>query len=110
MGIFKRFMSGKKGDFNGDAKRQELFLRVKEILAKELEIKDPQKIQLTTNLQEDLGVESLHTIELVMAFEEAFNIDIPDEDAEKALTVKQIVEYLERKIIENQSKERKTWV
>jgi len=108
MGIFNKFLPKKQGDFNGDAKRQELFLRVKEILAKELEITDPSKIQLTTNLQDDLGAESLNTIELVMAFEEAFNIDIPDEDAEKALTVKQIVEYLERKIIANQSKERKT--
>jgi acyl carrier protein len=98
MGIFKRFISRKKGDFNGDAKRQELFLKVREILAKELEIADPNKIQLTTNLQDDLGVESLNTIGLVMAFEEAFGIDIPDEDAEKVLTVEDIINYLTKKI------------
>ena len=102
MGIFKRFIPTKKGDFSQDrtAKRKELFLKVRKILAKELKIEDSQKIQLITNLQEDLGVESLHTIELVMAFEEAFNIDIPDEDAEKALTVKDIIDYLEKKIFE----------
>lgn len=100
MGIFKRFLHKKNSDFNGDAKRQELFLKVREILAKELEIEDPQKIQLTSNLQDDLGVESLHSIELIMAFEEAFNIDIPDEDAEKVLTVKEIIDYLEKKIYE----------
>lgn len=100
MGIFKRFLPKKKGDFNGDAKHQELFLKVREILAKELGIEDPQKIQLTSNLQDDLGVESLHTIELVMAFEEAFGIDIPDEDTEKVLTVKEIIDYLEKKISE----------
>lgn len=98
MGIFKKFLPKKQGDFNGDAKRQELFLRVKEILAKELDIKDPQKIQLTSNLQDDLGVESLHTIELAMAFEEAFNIDIPDEDTEKVLTVEDIINYIMKKI------------
>lgn len=100
MGIFKRFISKKNDNFNGDAKRQELFLKVRDILAKELEIEDPQKIQLTSNLQDDLGVESLHSIELIMAFEEAFNIDIPDEDAEKVLTVKEIIDYLEKKIYE----------
>lgn len=104
MSIFKKFLRKKKGDFNGDAKRQELFLKISDILAKELEV-DPQKIQLTSKL-DDLGVDSLESVELIMAFEEAFNIDIPDEDAEKVLTVKEIVEYLERKIIENQSKER----
>lgn len=105
MNFLKLFLSHKKREIE-DTKRQELFLKVKDILTKELDI-DPQKIQLTSKLQDDLGVESLHTIELVMAFEEAFNIDIPDEDAEKVLTVKEIVEYLEKKIIENQSKERK---
>ncbi len=107
MGIFNKFRPRKQGDFDSDAKRKELFLKVKEILAKELKIKDPQKIQLTTNLQEELGVESLHTIELVMAFEEAFGIDIPDEDTEKVLTVKEIVDYLEKKIPEDQSKKGK---
>jgi len=107
MGIFKRFLSRRKEALTKkEAKRQELFLKIRELLAKELEIGDIEKIQLTSKLQEDLGVESLHTIELVMAFEEAFNIDIPDEDTEKVLTVKEIVDYLEKKVQEEHSKER----
>lgn len=105
MGIFNKFLPKKQGDFNSDARRQELFLKVKEILTKELKIADPSKILPTTNLQDDLGVESLHTIELVMAFEEAFNIDIPDEDAEKILTVKDIIDYLKKGPITNMTGE-----
>jgi acyl carrier protein len=103
MGIFKWFISKKQGDFDSDAKHQELFIKVRDILAKELDV-DPQKIQLATNLQDDLGIESLNTIELVMAFEEAFGIDIPDEDSEKVLTVKEIVDYLEKKTLHNHKK------
>ena len=99
MGIFKRFISRHKNDFGQGraAKRQELLLKVRDILANELKIDDIQKIQLTSKLLDDLGVESLHSIELIMAFEEAFNIDIPDEEAEKILTVKGIIDYLEKK-------------
>jgi len=99
MGIFKRFISRHKNDFSQDrkAKRQELLLKVREILANELKIDDLQRIQLASKLLEDLGVESLHSIELIMAFEEAFNIDISDEDAEKILTVKEIIDYLGKK-------------
>ncbi|MBI4681771.1 MAG: acyl carrier protein, partial [Nitrospirae bacterium] len=46
---------------------------------------------------EDLGADSLDTVELVMAFEEAFNIEIPDEDAEKILKVQDAVKYIEDK-------------
>ena len=70
---------------------------MREILANELKIDDLQRIQLASKLLEDLGVESLHSIELIMAFEEAFNIDISDEDAEKILTVKEIIDYLGKK-------------
>lgn len=46
---------------------------------------------------DDLGADSLDIVELVMAFEEAFGIDIPDEDAEKITTVKQAIDYIEAK-------------
>jgi acyl carrier protein len=46
---------------------------------------------------DDLGADSLDIVELVMAFEEAFDLDIPDEDAEKIATVKDAIEYIERK-------------
>ena len=105
MGIFKRFISRRKEDISKkEAKRQELFLKVRELLAKELEINDIKKIQLTSKL-DDLGVDSLESVELIMAFEEAFGIEIPDEDAEKVLTVKEIVDYLEKKILDDHKKE-----
>ena len=46
---------------------------------------------------DDLGADSLDIVELVMAFEEAFDIDIPDEDAEKIATVKDAIDYIENK-------------
>lgn len=107
MSFFKRFISKKRESQNTplrEAKRQGLFLKIREILAKELKIADIEKIQLTSKLQEDLGVESLHSIELIMAFEEAFNIEIPDEDAEKILTVKEIIDYLEKKVSQKKPK------
>jgi len=99
MGIFKKFLSRRKEALaRKEIKRQELFIKVRGLLAKELEIDDIEKIQLTSKLQEDLGIDSLESVELIMAFEEMFNIEIPDEDAEKVLTVKEIIDYLEKKI------------
>ena len=46
---------------------------------------------------EDLGADSLDTVELVMAFEEEFSVEVPDEDAEKLQTVKDVVDYIESK-------------
>ena len=70
--------------------------RVKEIIAKELEV--PQE-QLTASASfiEDLGADSLDTVELVMALEEEFGIDIPDEDADKIKTVGDVMDYLKKK-------------
>ena len=73
-------------------------MKVRELLAKELKIDDIKKIQLTSKLQEDLGVNSLESVELIMAFEEAFGIDIPDEHAEKVLTVKDVVDYIKKRV------------
>jgi acyl carrier protein len=50
----------------------------------------------TASFVDDLGADSLDTVELVMAFEEAFGIEIPDEDAEKIATVKDAVDYIEK--------------
>jgi acyl carrier protein len=49
----------------------------------------------TASFVDDLGADSLDTVELVMAFEEAFEIEIPDEDAEKISTVKQAIDYIQ---------------
>ncbi len=70
--------------------------KVKEIIAKQLGV-DIDKVTMEASFVEDLGADSLDTVELVMAFEEAFNIEIPDEDAEKILKVKDAITYIEDK-------------
>ncbi|HDH05938.1 MAG TPA: acyl carrier protein [Nitrospirae bacterium] len=69
---------------------------VKDIIAKQLGV-DMEKVTPGASFIEDLGADSLDTVELVMAFEEAFNIEIPDEDAEKILKVQDAVKYIEDK-------------
>ena len=68
--------------------------RVKEIIINELGV-EPEKVTPEASFVEDLGADSLDTVELVMAFEEEFGIEIPDEDAEKITRVKEAVEYIE---------------
>jgi acyl carrier protein len=70
--------------------------KVKEIIAKQLGV-DMEKVTPEASFIEDLGADSLDTVELVMAFEEAFNIEIPDEDAEKILKVQDAIKYIEEK-------------
>ena len=70
--------------------------KVKDIIAKQLGV-DMEKVTPGASFIEDLGADSLDTVELVMAFEEAFNVEIPDEDAEKILKVQDAVKYIEDK-------------
>lgn len=70
--------------------------KVKEIITKQLGV-DIEKVNMEASFVEDLGADSLDTVELVMAFEEAFNIEIPDEDAEKILKVQDAITYIEDK-------------
>ena len=67
--------------------------RVKEIIAKELEV-GVQQLTPEAKFIEDLGADSLDIVELVMALEEEFGLDIPDEDAEKMKTVGDAMNYL----------------
>lgn len=67
--------------------------RVKDIVADKLSV-DKEKISDGSSFIDDLGADSLDTVEMVMAFEEEFNIEIPDEDAEKIKTVKDAVTYI----------------
>ena len=67
--------------------------RAKEIVAKELEV-PIEKLTPDAKFIEDLGADSLDTVELVMALEEQFGLDIPDEDADKMKTVGDALEYL----------------
>jgi len=68
--------------------------RVKEIIVDELGV-EADKVTLEASFVEDLGADSLDTVELVMAFEEEFGIDIPDEDAEQMRTVGDAVSYIQ---------------
>jgi len=70
--------------------------KVKEIIAKQLGV-NPADVVPDASFVEDLGADSLDTVELVMAFEETFNIEIPDEDAEKIVKVKDAIEYIKNK-------------
>jgi acyl carrier protein len=71
--------------------------KVKEIIAKQLGV-DQSEVTPEASFVEDLGADSLDTVELVMAFEEAFNIEIPDEDAEKISKVKDAIDYIAAKV------------
>jgi len=67
--------------------------QVKSIVAEQLGVKQEQ-VTSEASFVDDLGADSLDTVELVMALEEEFEIEIPDEDAEKITTVSQAIEYL----------------
>ena len=69
--------------------------KVKNIIAEHLGIDDLGKITEDAKFIDDLGADSLDTVELVMAFEEAFDVEIPDEKAEKILSVGDAISHLE---------------
>ena len=69
--------------------------RVKKIVVEHLGV-EPDKVVDAASFIDDLGADSLDTVELVMAFEEAFNVEIPEDAAEKISTVKDAVEYIEK--------------
>lgn len=73
--------------------------RVRDIIVDQLGV-DPDEVKSESHFIDDLGADSLDTVELVMAFEEEFNIEIKDEDAEKIQTVKDVIQYLKDKGIE----------
>ena len=71
--------------------------KVKKIIAEHLGIDNMEKITEDAKFIDDLGADSLDTVELVMAFEEAFDVEIPDEKAETILTVGDAISHLESK-------------
>ena len=68
--------------------------QVKKIIVEQLGV-DEDEVTSDASFVDDLGADSLDTVELVMAFEEEFSIEIPDEDAEKITCVKDVVSYIE---------------
>ncbi len=67
--------------------------KVKKIIVEQLGV-DEAEVTASASFQDDLGADSLDIVELVMAFEEAFDVEIPDEDAEKIKTVKDAIDYV----------------
>jgi acyl carrier protein len=68
--------------------------KVKDIIVEQLGV-NPEQVTPQAKFIEDLGADSLDTVELVMAFEEEFNVEVPDEEAEKLQTVGDVVKYIE---------------
>jgi acyl carrier protein len=68
--------------------------RVREIIVEQLGV-NPEQVTPEATFVDDLGADSLDTVELVMALEEEFGIEIPDEDAEKITAVKDAIEYID---------------
>jgi acyl carrier protein len=71
--------------------------KVREIVCQQLDV-EPDQVKLETSFVEDLGADSLAVVELVLALEEAFEIDIPDEDTEKLRTFKDAIDYIQSKM------------
>ena len=76
---------------------QEIFKKVKDIVKEQLDVEE-EKITPGATFTDDLGADSLDTVELVMALEEAFDIEIPDEAAEQITTVKAAVDHIAEKL------------
>lgn len=75
----------------------EIFEKVKEIVIEQLNV-EPSKVTPQAHFANDLNADSLDTVELVMALEEKFDIEIPDEAAEQITTVQEAVDYISNKV------------
>jgi len=73
------------------------FDRIKAIIVRNIDI-DDERVVLEASLIDDLGADSLDMVELIMTFEEEFEIEIPDEDAQEIFTVKDAVDYINEKL------------
>ena len=70
-----------------------IYEKVKDIIVEQLGV-DPEKVTSEASFIDDLGADSLDIVELIMALEEEFDLEIPDEEAEKVTTVGEVVEYI----------------
>lgn len=72
-----------------------MFNTIKNIIEEQLGITDLERITMETNLEEDLGADSLDAVEIIMAVEDEYDVEIPDNIAEEMKTVSEIITYLE---------------
>jgi len=75
-----------------------MFEKVKEIVIDQLGLDADVKIERSTSMMKDLEADSLDAVEIIMAFEDEFDIEIPDEDAEKFDNIGNIADYIEKKV------------
>jgi len=76
---------------------EEIFDKVKTVIVEQLGI-DESSVRMESSFLDDLGADSLDIVEFIMALEEEFGLEIPDEDVEKIVTVKDVVEYISENI------------
>ncbi len=79
------------------ASKQEIFDKVKAIIVDQLGVEE-EEVTMEASFIEDLGADSLDIVELIMALEEEFELEVPDEDAEKLLTVEAAVNYIKERL------------
>ena len=72
-----------------------VFEDVRDVVVEQLSV-DPQVVKLESKIIEDLGADSLDVVELVMALEEKFEVEIPDSEAEKLVSIQDVVNYIEK--------------
>ena len=94
----ERFSSAPQRQFEGKLFMSEKSIeeKVKDIIVEQLGV-NPEQVTPTASFIEDLGADSLDIVELVMAFEEEFSVEVPDEDAEKLQTVGDVNKYIEER-------------
>lgn len=79
------------------ADTKDITAEVKRIIKEQLDVEEAQ-IRPEATFVDDLGADSLGLVELVLAFEEAFHLDIPDEDTEKIITVQDAIDYIQKHV------------
>jgi acyl carrier protein len=97
-GLNPRATNTKRTNFMAEKSIEE---KVKDIIVEQLGV-NPEQVTPQASFIEDLGADSLDIVELVMAFEEEFGVEVPDEDAEKLQTVGDVIKYIEEKSAKQQ--------
>ena len=76
--------------------------KIKQVVIERLEINEDE-VTLDADIQKDLGADSITVVEMIIELEDAFDIDIPDEEAEKLLTIRDVVDYVKARLAESQT-------